>query len=75
MRQAVASETFLIRAVGGPHPGTRLSPPGWPWPLPETLDVPGVPGIYRKVSESDLGPVESGLRIRRGAEYHWETEA
>lgn len=71
------AERFLIRMIGGPHPGTRIlndpTPPSvtetWTWPLPDELAGEG--GAYRKVSESQLPPMPGASRVLRGAQYHW----
>lgn len=64
--EAVTAEPFLIRTVGGPHPGDRTAPPHWPWPLPDRL--PDTGGHYHKVGESQLPPIKG---VIRGAEYRW----
>lgn len=65
----MSAETFLVRTEGGPLPGDRTS--AGPWPLPETLPLPG--GRYVKVRESQLA--EGHPHVLRGAEYRWEPEA
>jgi hypothetical protein len=67
-------EKFLIRTVGGPHPGTRIAPADvMPWPLPDAL--PDERGRYVKRSESQLPPQADGSHVMRGAEYEWEADA
>jgi len=61
------SEQYLVRTVGGPHPGDRVSQ--GPWPLPDSLPDEG--GQYVKVSESQLPP-DLSPHVMRGAQYHWE---
>ena len=65
----MSGERFIIRTVGGPYPGDRMS--NGPWPLPDELPVPGEPGTYIKVSQSVLEEPHPG--VLRGAEYHWIT--
>lgn len=65
-------EPFLIRTVGGPAPGTRVSAAGeYDWPLPPTLNVPGETGRYVKKSESQLPAQAPDSHVVRGAEYEW----
>lgn len=68
------SERFLIRTLGGPHPGTRVTPDcdRWSWPLPDDLNDDG--GHYRKIRESDLPPMPEDGYVVRGAEYEWMPE-
>jgi len=63
-------EQFLLRTVGGPHPGSRVSP--GPWPLPAELLDEG--GKYVKESESQLPPQPPDGHLMRGAQYIWVAE-
>lgn len=73
-------ERFLIRTIGGPHPGNaRVCREGErygniviSWPLP--LFLPDIGGCYMKTKESQLPPQEEGSFVVRGAEYEWTPE-
>lgn len=78
MAEIAQGEVFLIRTVGGPHPGSRFVTQEnggevYGWPLPEELADEG--GVYVKVSESQLGPVEPDAAVMRGAQYEWREGA
>ena len=70
------ADFYLLRTVGGPHPGDRTLPLDWEhpdgkkgWPLPDTLPVDDS-GYYKKVAESNL-PDDSFDMVARGAQYEW----
>jgi hypothetical protein len=70
LRAALVTEHFMLRTVGGPHPGTRVATDQeMPWPLPDELPDEG--GRYVKVSESALPPMSTDSHVMRGAEYEW----
>ena len=64
----MAEEIFLIRLMGGPHPGDQeLASEDFEWPLPNLLQDDG--GYYIKVSES---VVRAGQRqAYYEAYYEW----
>lgn len=67
------NEQFLLRTVGGPHPGSRVVTNGkdnFTWPLPEALLCEG--GTYVKTSESQLPAILDSQHVARGAEYKWQ---
>ena len=67
----VDTENFLLRTIGGPHPGTRIVGSSvMDWPLPTSLSDEG--GTYVKTSESQLPPQTLASHVMRGAEYHWK---
>lgn len=66
----MSESRYLMRTIGGPFPGDRVSP--GPWPLPDSLSVPGEDGAYVKVRESQLTDDLPG--VMRGAEYEWHKE-
>lgn len=66
-------EPLLVRTVGGPHPGQKLTDIDQSgWPLPGLL--PDVGGKYVKVAESNLPPQEEGSHLMRGAMYRWRND-
>jgi len=69
------SEQFLIKAIGGPMPGTRVADSldemrTQTWPLPDVLEYDET-GHYVKVRESSRPQQPRGSLILRGAEYEW----
>lgn len=71
MAETFPVESFLIRTVGGPHPGQRIAPSTeMAWPLPNELPDEG--GRYVKRTESQLPPQAHDSHVIRGAEYFWE---
>ena len=58
---------YLVRTVGGPHPGDRIS--DGPWPLPDRLPDEG--GEYVKVGQSQLDA--DVPHVMRGAQYEWRS--
>lgn len=67
-------ERFLLKTVGGPHPGSRILNTDesrvWTWPLPVVIEGEG--GRYVKESESELPPQEPDSAVVRGAQYRWK---
>lgn len=59
---------YLIRMVGGPHPGDRQH--SGPWPLPDRFEDEN--GYYRKIAQSILPEDVPG--VMRGAQYEWVAE-
>jgi len=66
----VRVETVALELLEGPVPGRAMI--AAPWPLPDTIEVDGVAGLYIKVAESQL---PAGIpHIVRGATFRWHSD-
>jgi hypothetical protein len=67
--EAQVPERFLIRAEGGPRPGSKITSVCG-WPLPALLLAEG--GQYVMISEIQPSPQQDQSEALRGAEYRWQ---
>lgn len=72
-----APERFLVKFVGGPYHGDRITDETKiSWPLPDSITIIEYNGTYRKISESDLPPQPGNENhVVRGAQYEWYVES